>query len=229
MCQQSARMRSPRSRRDDASWNAGFWAMGKFGRGPGNRRPIFTPPALPLLSKVPRRRRDRNRRGAGTRVTSWRARGPALHRWSLGHPRAGAEGLGMRGLRGHLRFARQPGCPSPRLTRACRAHSMSGRHIKPTPASEICGFPDRRGKAGGAFPAFMRMRCCGSEVTVTESAGTHPAAGDAQSEKASISRSSPWMINPVTPPLLRSRIGRRVGYLVKYQFSGFIRPNALAA
>jgi hypothetical protein len=37
------------------------------------------------------------------------------------------------------------------------------------------------------------------------------------------------MINPVTPPLLRSRIGRRVGYLVKYQFSGFIRPNALAA
>jgi hypothetical protein len=29
--------------------------------------------------------------------------------------------------------------------------------------------------------------------------------------------------------LLVSRIGRRAGYLVKYQSSGFIIPNALAA
>ena len=42
------------------------------------------------------------------------------------------------------------------------------------------------------------------------------------------SRLSPWMINPVAPPLLRSRIKRRAGDLVKYQFSGFMRSNALA-
>ena len=44
--------------------------------------------------------RHRVRRGAPTRVTSRQADRPALHPWSHEHPGAGAESLGMRGLRG---------------------------------------------------------------------------------------------------------------------------------
>jgi hypothetical protein len=36
-------------------------------------------------------------------------------------------------------------------------------------------------------------------------------------------------MNPLVRALFLARIGRRAGYLVKYQSSGFIRPNALAA
>ncbi len=38
-----------------------------------------------------------------------------------------------------------------------------------------------------------------------------------------------WVMNPLIQALFLARIGRRAGYLVKYQSSGFIRPNALAA
>ena len=36
-------------------------------------------------------------------------------------------------------------------------------------------------------------------------------------------------MNPLVQALLVSRIGGRAGYLVKYQSSGFIIPNAFAA
>jgi hypothetical protein len=36
-------------------------------------------------------------------------------------------------------------------------------------------------------------------------------------------------MNPLMQARLLSRIGRRSGYLVKYQSSGFMKPNALAA
>ena len=44
--------------------------------------------------------------------------------------------------------------PSALLAAPC----TSERHGKPTPASEMCGFPDRRGEAGGTFPASIRTR-----------------------------------------------------------------------
>jgi hypothetical protein len=34
---------------------------------------------------------------------------------------------------------------------------------------------------------------------------------------------------PLMQAVFMTRIGRRAGYLVKYQFSGFMKPNALAA
>jgi hypothetical protein len=36
-------------------------------------------------------------------------------------------------------------------------------------------------------------------------------------------------MTPLMQALFLARFGRRAGYLVKYQSSGFIKPNALAA
>jgi hypothetical protein len=126
--------------------------------------------------------RRRFKRGAGTRVISWQARGPALHPWSHGHPGVGADSLGMRGK---LDPGREPRCTHvPRQSPTCSHRSPpSLRSIELLGADRgwgawrgWCRLLLRRRHRPGRSAAALASRQAGAEALIA-GAMTRDATG----------------------------------------------------